>query len=150
VPRTLSIDHGLKRVGLAISDESGSFVFPHDVLHVNDPADAIEPIANLVRAESIEQIVIGLPLNMDGTVGPQARIVVAWGKAIHIATGISPVYVDERLSSFDAEQTLIGQQRAGRKLTRDQKKDRLDALAAATFLRAFLDGQLAPIDVSAV
>jgi putative Holliday junction resolvase len=146
--RTLAIDHGLKRVGLAISDEGGTFVFPHDVLHVNDPDEAIAPIAKLVREEQVKQIVVGLPLNMDGSVGPQAKLVVAWAKRVGEACGLTPVFVDERLSSFDAEQNLIGQQRSGRKLTRDQKKDRRDALAAAAFLRAYLDGQLQPIDVS--
>lgn len=148
--RTLAIDHGLKRVGLAISDEGGTFVFPHDVLHVNDPDEAIAPIAKLVREEQIRQLVVGLPLNMDGTIGPQARIVVGWAMRVKEATGLKATFVDERLSSFDAEQTLIEQKKSGRKLTRDQKKDRRDALAAAAFLRAYLDGQLQAIDVSDV
>ncbi|MFT3786633.1 MAG: Holliday junction resolvase RuvX [Tepidisphaeraceae bacterium] len=146
--RTLAIDHGLKRIGLALSDESGKYVSPHDVLHVRDPADAVGPIVALVRKEGVRRLLVGLPLNMDGTVGPQAKAVVAWAKTLQDATGLTPVYVDERLSSFDAEQTLIEQKRSGRKLTRQQKKDRLDALAAAGFLQAFLDGQLAPIDTS--
>ncbi len=148
--RTLAIDHGLKRVGLAISDEGGTFVFPHDVLHVDDPDDAIAPIAKLLHDEQVKQLVVGLPLNMDGSVGPQAKLVVAWAKRLSEACGLAPVFVDERLSSFDAEQNLIGQQRSGRKLTRDQKKDRRDALAAAAFLRAYLDGHLSAINVTGV
>ena len=57
------------------------------------------------------------------------------------------MYVDERLSSFAAEQDLADRKRGGEKITRKQKKQRLDALAAAGFLQAFLDGKLNPIDV---
>ena len=57
------------------------------------------------------------------------------------------VFVDERLSSFDAEQQLIDRKRGGEKITRKRKKQQLDALAAAGFLQAFLDGKLPAIDV---
>jgi RNase H-fold protein (predicted Holliday junction resolvase) len=57
------------------------------------------------------------------------------------------VFVDERLSSFAAEQSLIDRKRGGEKITRKQKKQQLDALAAAGFLQAFLDGKLAAVQV---
>jgi RNase H-fold protein (predicted Holliday junction resolvase) len=73
---------------------------------------------------------------------------VRWGNALAAATGKPVVFVDERLSSFTAEQQLIDRKRGGERLTRGGKKQRLDALAAAGFLQEFLDGRLQPLDAS--
>ncbi|MGC4031542.1 MAG: Holliday junction resolvase RuvX [Tepidisphaeraceae bacterium] len=148
--RTLAIDLGTKRIGLAMSDEGGQWATPLEVLFVTDPKQAIEPIAALVAKEGVRRVVLGLPLNMDdSSIGGMAKSVIAWAALLrpHIGTA-QIVYVDERLSSFDAEQTLIGIKRAGGKMTRKDKKQSLDAVAAAGFLQAFLDGKLAPLDVT--
>jgi putative Holliday junction resolvase len=146
--RTLAIDLGTRRVGLALSDEGGRFATPYEVLNVNSPEQAVEPVVTVVEKEGVERIVLGLPLNMDDTVGPAARSTIQWGRALAERTGKPVLFVDERLSSFAAEQQLIDRKRAGEKLTRRRKKEQLDALAAAGFLQAFLDGKLAPIDVT--
>ena len=144
--RTLAIDHGTRRIGLAMSDEGGRWATPLDVLFVTDPKQAIEPIAALVAKEAVRRVVVGLPLNMDDSLGPQAKATVAWADMLRPAIGdVELVFVDERLSSFDAEQTLIRTKRAGAKLTRKGRKERLDAVAAASFLQAFLDGVLSPL-----
>ncbi len=145
--RHLAIDLGSRRVGLAMSDAGGSFVTPLDVLQVSDPDDAIEPVVELVAREGVERLVVGLPLNMDGSLGPQAQKAIAWGRRLAERAGIPVIFVDERLSSFDAEQQLISRKRAGEKLTRKRKKEQLDAIAAATFLQDFLDGRISPIEV---
>lgn len=145
--RTLGIDLGTRRIGLAVSDESGRFVTPYDVLQVTDAKQAIEPIAQLIATEGIERVVIGLPLNMDDSFGPAARGVVDWGKALGAKVNATLLYVDERLSSFEAEQSLVARKRAGEKMTRKTKKSQLDAVAAATFLRDFLEGRLSPVEV---
>jgi putative Holliday junction resolvase len=93
-----------------------------------------------------ERVVIGLPLNMDDSVGPAARQTVAWGNDVAQRAGKPVVYVDERLSSFDAEQDLNARKRGGEKLTRKRRKEQLDALAAAGFLQAFLDGKLSALE----
>lgn len=145
--RTLAIDLGTRRIGLAISDEGGQFATPYSVLEVTAPEQAIEPIVKLVKQEAIGRILVGLPLEMeDGTVGPAARGVMAWGGKLAMKIMIPILYVDERLSSFEIEQEMIEQKRAGQKITRDQKKDQLDARAAALFLQEFLDGKLPPIE----
>jgi putative Holliday junction resolvase len=143
--RTLAIDLGTRRVGLALSDESARLATPLQVLQVSDPQQAIEPILKLTIQESVERIIVGLPLNMDGTVGPAARGSLRWGKILHERCGKPVLFVDERLSSFAAEQTMIDRKRSGEKITRKQKKGRLDALAAADFLQAFLDGRLSAL-----
>ncbi len=147
--RTLGIDLGTRRIGLALSDESGKWVTPHEVLFVTDPLQAIDPIAKLVLSEDIRQIVIGLPLNMDETIGTAAKSTLRWSQQLagKISTEIELIFVDERLSSFDAEQQLIDRKRAGEKLTRKRKKEQLDAVAAAGFLQAYLDGKLPALKI---
>ena len=147
--RTLAIDLGTRRIGLAMSDEGGQWATPLEVLFVTDPRQAVAPVAVLVAKEDVRRVVLGLPINMDDSVGPQARSVVDWADTLrpHL-NGVMIVFVDERLSSFEAEQTLIANKRAGAKMTRKDKKHALDAVAAASFLQAYLDGKLAAIDTS--
>jgi putative Holliday junction resolvase len=140
--RVLAIDYGHRRIGLAISDESGRLATPLEVLEVGNPGEAVRLVAEAVRRQEPGQLLVGVPLNMDGTFGPAAAEAVKWGKQLSGTVGVPIVFVDERLSSFAAEQTLIEQKRAGRKLTRQDKRRRQDALAAADFLQAFLDGRL--------
>jgi putative Holliday junction resolvase len=142
--RTLAIDLGSRRVGLALSDQGGRLATPLEVLTVSSPQQALDLILPRIVDEGVEQIVLGLPLNMDESIGPAAQNALAWGRLLATKSGIPVLYVDERLSSFAAEQSLIDRKKAGEKLTRQRKKAQLDAVAAATFLQQFLDGQLQP------
>jgi putative Holliday junction resolvase len=144
--RTLAIDLGTRRIGLALSDESGRLATPLEVLQVTDSEQATEPILKIVGDESVERIVVGLPLNMDGSVGSQAKEAFRWGKNLGERCKKPVLFVDERLSSFAAEQSFIDRKRSGERITRQQKKRRLDAIAAADFLQAFLDGRLPSVD----
>jgi putative Holliday junction resolvase len=83
---------------------------------------------------------------MDDSLGPAARQTIAWGRDLAQRAGKPVVFVDERLSSFEAEQGLIARKRGGEKITRKRKKEQLDALAAAGFLQAFLDGKLQALE----
>jgi putative Holliday junction resolvase len=147
--RTLAIDLGTRRVGLALSDEGGKFATPFDVLTVTSPEQAVAPILEVIRREGVQRLVVGLPLNMDDSVGDAARSTAAWARGLSAASGTPGVYGHERLSSFAAEQRLAERKRGGERLTRGDKKQRLDALAAAGFLQEFLDGKLAAIDLPA-
>lgn len=140
--RSLAVDLGARRVGLALSDEGGRFATPYEVLEVRSPADAIEQVMNVIGREGVQRIVLGLPLNMDGSAGGAATQVHSWGEQLGQRSGLPVLYVDERLSSFEAEQQLAARRRAGEKLTHQRKKEQRDALAAASFLQAFLDGKL--------
>jgi putative Holliday junction resolvase len=144
--RTLAIDLGTRRIGLAISDEGGRFATPHSVI---DPTSAIADILNLIHSEFIQRIIIGLPLNMDDSLGPAAQQTIAWSRQLQsqLKRDIPLLFIDERLSSFEAEQQLTQRKKAGEKLTRGKKKKQLDALAAASILQQFLDGKLQPIEV---
>src|SRR3954451_1797320 len=144
--RTLAIDLGTRRVGLALSDEGGRFATPLDVLTISSPDQALAQILPLIQKEAVRRIVLGLPLNMDDTLGPAARTTLTWGRQLSAQSNTPVLFVDERLSSFAAEQTLLDRKRAGEKLTRQKKKQQLDAVAAATFLQQFLDGRLPPLE----
>jgi putative holliday junction resolvase len=130
--RYLAIDYGAKRTGLAICDAEETMAFPFDVLH--GQKNLVERIERIVAAEHIDAIVLGLPLNMDGSSGPQSRQVVAFAERLKQHIRIPVHFQDERLSSFEAEQKL---QATG--LSKAKQRERLDALAAAEILRAFLE-----------
>src|SRR5437868_1051427 len=77
--RTLAVDLGSRRVGLALSDEGGRFATPYDVLTVGSAAEAITHVRALIAREGVKRVVIGLPLNMDDSLGPAAKAAVRWG-----------------------------------------------------------------------
>lgn len=145
--RTLAIDYGTRRVGLALSDEGGRFATPYDVLNVTSPRQAHDGVLEIIRKEGVQRLVVGLPLNMDDSIGPAARTTMQWASGVSTEAGLPIIFVDERLSSFSAEQGLIDRKRGGEKITRGQKKQILDSLAAAQFLQEFLDGKLLLIEV---
>ena len=148
--RHLAVDLGTKRVGLAISDAGGTVAAPLAVLTVANPDDARRQVADAARREAAEVLVVGCPYDMDGAAGRQAREAAVWAAALGAEVGLPVVMVDERLSSFAAEQQLNARRRGGERLTRGGKKKRLDALAAAGFLGEYLDGTLTggdPADV---
>jgi putative holliday junction resolvase len=145
--RTLAIDLGTRRVGLALSDEGGRFATPWDILTITAPEQASDQILAIVKKEGIERLVVGVPLNMDESLGPAARTAISWARTLATAAGKPLVFIDERLSSFEADETLSERKRGGEKMTRKDRKGRLDAIAAAGFLQAFLDGRLPELKV---
>jgi putative Holliday junction resolvase len=119
---------------------------PLEVLAVSSAGHALEKVLAVIEREEVVRIVLGLPLNMDGSVGGAALAALVWGRELGAKSGRTVLYVDERLSSFAAEQSLVERKKAGEKLTRRRKKEQLDAVAAATFLQQLLDGRLQPLD----
>jgi putative holliday junction resolvase len=130
--RYLAIDYGAKRTGLAVCDAAETIASPYRVLYGQKSLS--EQIGQIVASENIEAIVLGLPLNMDDSEGPQAKKVRAFAKELQRRVPVPLHFQDERLSSFGAEQKL---QEIG--LTRGKKRERLDAVAAAEILQAFLE-----------
>ena len=145
--RTLAIDLGARRVGLAMSDEGGRFATPIDVLTISSPEQALAEVLAVVGKEGVERLLVGVPLNMDDTIGPAARGAVAWARQLAQAAQKPLILVDERLSSFEADQSLTERKKGGEKMTRKGRKQRLDAIAAAGFLQAFLDGRLNALEL---
>ena len=132
--RYLAIDYGSKRTGLAICDPAEIIASPLTV--IQGQKELPKKIADIVGTENVEAIVLGLPLNMDGSTGPQAELVFKFADQLKAHLDIPIHFQDERLSTFSAEEKL-----SQTEFTRKKKKKRLDAIAAAEILQAFLDSK---------
>lgn len=130
----LAIDYGGRRCGLAICDESETIVSPLAV--IKDRKGVLEQIVGLIKKENIEAVVIGLPLNMDDSVGGQARLVYDFAKHLEKEIEIPIHFQDERLSTFAAKEKLEGIE-----ISKKKKRERLDAIAAAGILESFLEAK---------
>jgi putative Holliday junction resolvase len=140
--RYLGLDLGDKRTGVAVGDSVTGLTSPAGVLETPVDREGGEALLRAIGAaveehlgagRSSGEIVIGLPMNMDGTEGPRAGVVRRWGATIGARTGRVVHFQDERLTSAAADWAMA---RSG--LTRKQKKERRDALAAAAILADFL------------
>ena len=136
VMRYMAIDPGDKRTGLATGDDITGIVTPLTTLELALSGEAlIDALITQVNQHEPGCLVVGLPLNMDGTEGPRAKLVRRFAARLAEHTLLDVVFQDERLSSYEADQTMA---RSGR--THKQKKQIRDALAAAAILRDYLDG----------
>ncbi|MHC4579897.1 MAG: Holliday junction resolvase RuvX [Planctomycetota bacterium] len=130
--RYLAIDYGANRTGLAICDAGENIATPLKTIH--GQKQLLERITELIEVENVEAVVLGLPLNMDGSQGAQAKLALKFAELLKGHLDIPVHLQDERLSSFGAEQKL-----AAANLTKGKVKRRLDAVAAAEILNAFLE-----------
>lgn len=131
--RYLAVDFGAKRVGLAICDVHQTLVSPLRTLARTDDAQVAAQIARIVDDESAGAVVVGLPVNMDGSEGPQAKRVRGFAELLGRATAVPLHFQNEQLSSFAADHRL-----APRELTSAGRRARQDAVAAAVILEDFL------------
>ncbi len=137
--RLLALDVGDRRVGVAVCDELGVIATPLTVVHRTSKAEDFARIAALIREHGVEGLVVGHPLNDDGTAGPQAqrieRYAAALDEALH-AEGLDlpSVLWDEYRSTQRAQEAMIA---SGRKVR--ERRARIDAVAAAFILQDYLD-----------
>jgi putative Holliday junction resolvase len=135
--RVLGIDAGERRVGLALSDELRLLASPLVVLdRGRGLAPVLDALAHVARTESVAQIVVGLPLNADGTRGRQARRAQDFARVAERVVGVPVEMWDERLSTREAEGIARAQ---GRNMRRLRQRGQLDAIAAAVILQDYLD-----------
>jgi putative holliday junction resolvase len=144
--RLLGIDYGLRRTGVAVADTESRLALPFEAFEGLTDGQLATAIAELASREGVEAIVVGLPLNADGTVSGQSRLterfIAALKKAIEGKTGatkkgrcVAIHRASEYLSTHEAEGKLAGH------YTRGQKRARVDALAAARILQDWIEGQ---------
>lgn len=128
----LGIDPGTVRVGVASAGGLG-IVTPVGFLNAEPRAELLANIAALARERDCRGIIVGLPVNMDGTEGPSAEFARRMGAEIAAATGLPVAFCDERLTSYIAQKKIgeLG-------LTRKKRKARVDAVAAAGILETYL------------
>lgn len=137
--RILGIDHGDARIGLALSDETGTIATPLQIVrHTARAADA-RTVARLAAEHGAERIVVGLPTDSEGHIGPQARKVRRWAEALAEATGITIEFWDE---SFTSEE--VAALRRARHARAKRRGEPLDAEAAALILQNYLDAHRTP------
>ena len=132
--RILSLDHGTVRIGVAVSDEMKIIATPLEFIPTEPFDKAVARLQQLVREKEVELILIGMPRNMDGTYGPATEKVKEFIAALqpHITTPIKTW--DERLTSAQANRVMIQSN-----VRRDQRKQHVDAMAAAILLQSYLD-----------
>lgn len=139
--RVIGIDHGSRRIGLAVGDTATGMAFARPALRRRNLALDLDTIAVLARDEEAELVVVGLPRNMDGSEGPQAAAARDFGERL-AAIGLRVAYVDERLTSWQAAEQLADE---GRRVRR--RSGEIDSAAARLILQEYLDA-LAPPDVA--
>ena len=136
VGRTLGLDVGDKRIGVAVSDPMGWTAQPLTVIHRVGIAKDLAALQEATKDLEVERVVAGLPLEMDGKEGTQAARVSRFCQALAETTGLALVYQDERLTTVQSKRLL---ESAG--VRREQRKGVLDKMAAALILQSWLDGQ---------
>jgi putative Holliday junction resolvase len=132
--RTLAVDHGEKRLGLALSDPTGTIASPLEVYTRRGWTQDLAHVRALIDAHAVTTIVVGCPLTLRGEVGPEARRATAFAMRLRDALEIPVVVVDERLSTAAAERAL--REGGGRAPARRRARD---AVAAALILQTYLD-----------
>ncbi|HKF19535.1 MAG TPA: Holliday junction resolvase RuvX [Candidatus Dormibacteraeota bacterium] len=132
--RILAVDPGSRRVGVAVSDPTGTIAQPLTVLSAHPTDTLIERLTTLTREHEATALVVGLPRRLDGRLGPEAEAALSLADQLRAATGLEVTMVDERLTSVAAERALLssGASRARRRRLSDQ-------VAAALILQTFLD-----------
>lgn len=137
--RALGIDLGSKRIGVAVSDRSGTIASPLVVIQRsgNIAADH-RRIAALVVEEEAELLVVGLPLNMNGTLGPAAKAAVKEARTLSTVVGVPVETHDERRTTVTADAMLME-----RKMRAPARRNVIDKVAAAVMLQGWLDGRQA-------
>jgi RNAse H-fold protein YqgF len=135
--RVLAVDPGEKRLGLAISDESGTIANPLAVIgHVARLIDAAA-IAQLAREQEAVMIVVGQPLDSEGNIGPAARRSARLAEAIRSQTDLPIEFWDESGSTRSAQEARVAMG-----VSRSKRKGHLDDLAATVILQSYLDAQV--------
>ncbi len=134
--RYLALDLGDRRIGVAISDQIGMFARPLEVMERTSRAADYAHIAELVQEHGIDLVVVGLPLNMDGSEGSRAAWARDYGAELAETVGVPVELWDERLSTEEAEEILRAQGKRPR-----EHQDWIDAIAAAVILQSYLDAQ---------
>lgn len=135
--RCIAIDFGARRIGLAYGDDIG-VATPLPALVAADPGRQWAALAGVLRDRRATDVVLGHPLNMDGSSGPKAKEVEAFALRLRAEFGLPVHLVDERLTSYEAESTIAPSRRRA-----VRRSGLIDSRAATLILQDFLDGRIA-------
>jgi putative Holliday junction resolvase len=132
--RILALDPGTKRIGVALSDELGWTAQPLETFERKSPEADAEHIKELVRRHDVREIVMGMPVQLSGRIGPAAQSAQRFLEMIQAAVGVPVVAWDERLTTKAAEQLLIEAD-----VSRKKRRGAVDRVAAALLLKSYLE-----------
>jgi putative Holliday junction resolvase len=151
-PKILALDYGRKKIGLALADVQARIAAPFATLPRINRNEDMRRLREMARQEKVQQIVVGLPLRLDGTQGDMADEVTRFAERVRKQVGVPVELVDERLTSWEAERIL--EEELGRKLMHQEThqgrkktsraadtKYTVDAVAAMVILREYLSRQ---------
>jgi putative Holliday junction resolvase len=131
--RALGLDLGTKTLGLAITDRTGAIANPYKTLKFSKVEDVIEPLKKIINEENIGEIALGLPKNMDNSLGFASQRSLDFKSLLEKNIDIPITLVDERLSTVEAEMYLINAD-----MSRKKRKDVIDAVAASVILNTYI------------
>ena len=131
--RILGLDYGTKTVGVAVTDPLGMTVQPLETITRDSDSSTLRRIEEIIKELDVEQIVLGLPLNMDGTEGERAACSREFGDMLERRTGLQVVMTDERLTTVEAEEIL-----ETCKVARKDYKKYVDSVAAVLILEDYV------------
>ncbi len=134
-PRVLALDWGTVRIGVAVSDALGLLAHPVATLGIEDVDRFAAELKKIIEDKDVTRIVVGLPVNMDGSHGPAAAAAKAFAEMVAKRTGLPVETVDERLTSVDANARLA----AGGLKDWRKRKGKVDRVAAALILQEWLE-----------
>jgi putative Holliday junction resolvase len=132
--RILALDHGSKRIGVAVSDETRTIAQPLEYIPAEPFGDFIVRLKAILAEKEIDLVLIGLPRNMDGSYGPAAQKVETFVAVLNTAVTVPIKLWDERLTSTMANRILIQGN-----VRRAKRKEKVDKMAAAILLQSYLD-----------
>jgi len=131
--RYLGLDLGTKTLGLAISDKLGMIANPYKVLKFNDISAVIDPLKTIIREENISEIALGLPKNMDNSLGFASKRSLEFKSLLESVIDVPITLVDERLSTVEAEKYMLDGD-----ASRKKRKEKIDAVAASVILNTYI------------
>lgn len=134
--RILGIDFGTKRIGLALSDPLGFTAQGLETLAVQSKQKTLEHLSSLCKELGVDEVVVGLPVNMNGTLGPKAHETMIWVEKLRTVLKIPVETWDERLTSREADRLMV---EVG--LSRKRQKQESDRLAATIILQSYLESK---------
>jgi putative Holliday junction resolvase len=135
MPRILALDHGSKRIGVAVSDELKMIAQPLEFIPTDPFAAFLTRLQAICAEKEVELLLVGMPRNMDGTYGPAAEKVREFIAALQPLMTAPIKTLDERLTSAQANRVLLQGN-----VRRADRKQKVDAIAAAILLQGYLDG----------
>lgn len=134
--RYIAFDVGDKRIGIAVSDPFGSMVLPVETYHRKNFSEDLKYLVNAAKGRSVDGIVVGLPLNVDGTPSIQTEKTLSFVEELKKLTDIPIEFQDERYSTMEAHKVLISED-----MSRQKRKKFVDAIAATFILEDFMHKQ---------